>query len=338
MRLLADYLLDADFCLPENDPPLVVRGPFDTYTLTLSNTDAAHHASTGVLAARLVFDANDLHTARPIADDYIGFCLNALTYITGHAFGYNSLKQIVDWSPGKTMRELIRYVETPMRDLAEPALGTEFGPTMEHFLVTQAGEKQQTALRWFRLGLQADKVEDQFTYFWFALEIAAEALKDREKVPSACPHCRGPLYCEACEKHPLHKKYPGQAIKALVDRYADSENPDIFHCLQKIRNTLMHRNRIASVIDSLPCNETDAVNALAHITQEALGEMFTVKNENPPSRLVMARSSDVTRKKIVMSVHASVGMGGDPDKPTFSDLPNIEVTIVHPERRDEPAS
>jgi hypothetical protein len=336
MRLMADYLLDSDFCLPDSDPPMVIRGPHGSYTLTISNREADPQSLTGVLSARIVFEAENLQGARPVADEYMGQCLDALSYATGHAFTYNSLKQIMDWSPGLSMREMIRYAETPMRDVAEPALSSEFGPTIEHFLVTQAGERQQTALRWFRLGLEAEKLDDQFTYFWFALEIAAEALKDREKIPSSCPHCRTPLYCETCEKHPMHKKYPGQAIQALVERYVEDDGAEIFRCLQKIRHTLMHGNRIASVIDRLPCTDAEAVNTLSHITQEALGEMFTTKNDAPPERLIMARSSDVTRKKIVMSVHASVGMGGDTENPEFHNIPDIKLNLIRPNRIVQP--
>ncbi len=332
MRLMADYLLDSDLCLPDGDPPMVIQGPEGRFALTLSNTAKEPQEAKGVLAARLVFEAESLHGSRVVADEYIHQSLNALSYATGHPFTYNSLRQIVDWTPGVEMRELLRFLETPMRDLAEPWLEGEFGQTVEHFLVVQAGARQQTALRWFRLGLATDNLEDQFSYFWFALEIAAEALKDKEKVPSACPHCRSPLYCEPCGKHPLHKKYPGQAIQALVERHVEGDGAEIFSTLQRIRHTLMHGDRISSVIDSLPCTQDEALNSLCHITQTALEEMFSVPAPQPARRLVMGRSSDVTRKKLVVTMHASVGMGGDRDNPEFDQVPNIEVSMVRPKR------
>lgn len=334
MRLMADYLLDSDFCLPDGDPPMSICGPDDAYVWTLSNTAKEPQAPTGVLAARLVFDAPDLQGSRIIADEHLYSLLNALSYSTGHSFTYNSLHRIVDWTPGLSMREMLLYFETPLRDQADPFLDERFGPTTQHYLVTQAGSRQQTALRWFRLGLYADRLEEQFSYFWFALEIAAEALKDRVKVPSACPHCRSALFCETCKKHPVHKKYPGQAIRSLVERYVEDDSIDIFSALQDIRHALMHGDMISSVIDRLPFTADEAINTIAHLTQEALGEMFVTANPNPPKELIMARATNVTRKRLILTTHASVGMGGDPDKPQFDQVPNIEVSIVRPDARD----
>ncbi|MGO7785661.1 methylamine utilization protein MauJ, partial [Rhizobium ruizarguesonis] len=56
------------------------------------------------------------------------------------------------------------------------------------------------ALRWYRLGIHAYSPDDQFTYFWFALEIVAEFQKPTSKVHDKFPHCQSALYCEKCEK------------------------------------------------------------------------------------------------------------------------------------------
>ena len=336
MLVMADYVLDADFCLPDGAAPIVIEGPPPGWTLNLSNTTSDPLMAVGVLAARLVFETPSLTEAREIADEYLARALNAACYVTGHSFSYNRLRQIVDWTPGLQMRDLLIYLETPLRETAEPNLTEDFGRSIEHHIITQAGQRQQTALRWFRLGLEARSAEDQFAYFWFALEIAAESLKDKVKVPSSCPHCHSPLYCEECKKHPVHRKYAGQAIQALVEKFVDGDGAEIFRTLQKIRHTLLHGDRISTVIDDLPCSEEEAVNSLSHITQEALGAMFVEKNPNNPGRIIMARRTDVTRKKLVLTTHASVGMGGDPDNPQFDDVPTINVSVTYPAR--EPGS
>lgn len=332
MLVMADYVLDADLCLPDDAPPLVIGGPHLGWTLTLSNTTEDPAMSAGVLAARLEFEAPSLDAARDIAEECLSRALNAACYVTGHAFSYNALKQIVDWTPGREMRDLRIYYEAPLRETAEPALNDEFARTIEHYIFTQVGQRQQTALRWFRLGLQSSNTEDQFTYFWFALEITAEVLKDAIKVPSACPHCKGPLYCTACDKIPVHRKYTGQAIRSLVERYTSDSEIDVFSVLQKIRHTLLHGDRVSSVITELPCTEEQAVNALCHITQEAMASLFTETNPNPSGRLVMARRSDVTRKNLVMTTEASVGMRGDPDNPQYEDVPEIKVSMTYSPR------
>lgn len=330
MRLLADYILDSDLCLAKGDPPMEIKGPNGSFTLSLSNTSDAVQQPTGVLAARILFDADDLHSARDRADDILYASLNALSFATGHPFSYNDLKQIIVWEPGVSMRDMIRYLETPMKDRAQPLLQADFKESVEHYLVVQEGEKQQTALRWFRLGLAADSLEDQFTYFWFSLEISARLTKGTEKVPSKCPQCKNPLYCEKCATHPVHKKYEGEAIKDAICRHVSGDGEDIFKTLQKIRHTILHGDRISSVIDSLSCSQEEAVNALGHITQSALLDIFTAHNKDAPSEVMLARADDITRKKLIVSMHASVGMGGDIDNPTFKDIPNIQVSVRYP--------
>lgn len=335
MRLLADYILDSDLCLPKGDAPFQINGPHGSFTLHLSNTSDEIQQPTGVLAARLVFEAEDLHTAREKADEFLYAALNALSFTTGHPFSYNDLRQIIVWEPGLSMREMIRYLETPMKDRAQPLLQADFKQSVDHYLVVQAGEKQQTALRWFRLGLGADSLEDQFTYFWFALEISARLTKGTEKVPSKCQKCQSPLYCENCSTYPVHKKYEGEAIRDAICRHVEANSEEVFKTLQKIRHTILHGERITSVIDSLPCSQEEAVNALSHITQSALLEIFTTDNEHAPAKVMLARSDDITRRKLIVSMHASVGMGGDIDNPSFDKIPNIQVSVSYPDDRQE---
>jgi hypothetical protein len=142
-------------------------------------------------------------------------------------------------------------------------------------LAMSSGEEQQAAMRWYRLAIQASIIEEQFSYFWFALEIASENLKGTEKVPSKCPRCQGPLFCEKCGDHPTHRRYPGEAIRQLIQRVHPEGADEIFNTLQTIRHTLMHGGRISSVISELPRDEQEAVNKLAFVTWQAISIMFS---------------------------------------------------------------
>jgi len=153
------------------------------------------------------------------------------------------------------------YTETPEWDLAEPALDEGYLDTAERILAMQAGPAHQAAMRWHRIAVQEGVLEQQFSYFWFALEIVAEVEKGPERVPSLCPRCRTALYCEQCQTHPVHRRYPGEAIQELVRRVQLDRPNEVFETLQRIRHTLMHGGRIADIAD-LPCSDQDAVNKL----------------------------------------------------------------------------
>jgi hypothetical protein len=146
------------------------------------------------------------------------------------------------------------YVETPECDLAEPAFDSSYLDTAERLLAMHSGDEQQAAMRWYRRGIEEANLEDQFSYFWFALEIAAQALKGTEKIPSRCPKCQAPLLCENCGDHPKHRRYPKEAIQQIIERVHPQNSVEVVAVLQRIRNTLMHGARIASLLGQLPCD------------------------------------------------------------------------------------
>ena len=59
----------------------------------------------------------------------------------------------------------------------EPLLNNDFMSTIDRLLACDVPAAIQRAIRWYRSGINATVPDDQFTYFWFALEIIAEFKK-----------------------------------------------------------------------------------------------------------------------------------------------------------------
>jgi hypothetical protein len=264
MRCLAEFVLDSDLCLKAGEGPFTLNGPDSTLTLSNIGTDDA--LPDAVLSAQLIFEADSFKNIREVASGKLTEALNCLTFATNRKFSLRLLKRVIDWTPGIVTRNATIYVETPEWDVAEPALDSAFMDTAERLLAMQSGDELKAAMRWYRMGIQAPNLEEQFSYFWFALEIAAETLKGSEKVASKCPQCQGPLFCEKCCDYPTHRRYPGEAIQQTIRRVHPAGADEIFKTLQLIRHTLMHGGRIISVVDRLPCDEQQAVNKLAFVT------------------------------------------------------------------------
>lgn len=293
MRLLADFILDSDLCLADGAEPLTFNAPDGSLLLMLSNVSGAEDRQSAVLAAQMVFDADSLEDVRTPALEKLGEILNFLTYATNRKFALRTLKRVIDWTPGVVDRSAAIFVETPEFDEAEPALGIDFIDTAQRLLAMQGGDAQRAAMRWYRRGIQTDQLEDQFSYFWFALEIASEALKGTEKVPSKCPRCQGALFCEACNDHPTHRRYAGEAIQQMVERVLPEDAKQTFDALQLVRHTLMHGGRIASVLNRLPFDEQTAVNILAVVTWRALSQMFQGQDSRPEQPLTFGEPQNV---------------------------------------------
>jgi hypothetical protein len=330
MRCLADFVLDSDLCLAHGAPPLTLNGPERAFSLVLSNAAADPALPDAVLSAQLIFEAESIdEEIRTVACDKLAEALNCLTYATNRKFSLKRLKRVIDWTPGSTERHAMIYHETPEWDLAEPALDGTFADTAERLLAMQAGEDQRTAMRWYRLAIQAENLEEQFSCFWFSLEIAAETIKGKEKVPSKCPRCRGNLFCEHCKDYPMHRRYPGEAIQQVIERVHPENSAEVFESLQLIRHTLMHGGRIASVADRLPCNEQQAVNKLAFVTWRAIGEMFGRPDPRPETPMTFGYCDNLVRRTLVGGVHIVTTMvRGDPNNPQLADFPAVQFEII----------
>jgi hypothetical protein len=330
MRCLADFVLDSDLCLAGGTGPLTLNGPDGGFSLILANADADHAFPDAVLSAQLIFEADSIdEKIRTIACDKLSEALNCLSFATSRKFALRRLKRVIDWTPGVIERDAMIYQETPEWDLAEPALDQTFLDTTGRLLAMQSGNDQRAAMRWYRLGIQAGNPEEQFSCFWFSLEIAGETLKGKDKVPSKCPRCQGKLFCETCKDYPMHRRYAGEAIQQVIERVHPENSEEVFKALQLIRHTLMHGGRIASVLDQLPCTEQEAVNKLAFVTWRAIWEMFERPDPRPETPMTLGYCDNLVRRTVVGGVHITTTMvRGDPNNPQLADFPTVQFEIT----------
>src|ERR1700733_12634080 len=182
MRLLADFILESDLCLANDSAPPEIRDPAHNWVLLLSNIEPAPGATSATLAGRLSFDhTEDIAAAREAANERMATALNALVFATNKKFEVRELRRILDMTPGKVERDALIFHTTPIEDGMEPALSSEFSDSGSRFLAMQSSDDAQSAaMRWYRLGIGEGNFEQQFNYFWFALEIVSQALKTTE--------------------------------------------------------------------------------------------------------------------------------------------------------------
>jgi hypothetical protein len=326
MEILADYQLSSDLRLPDGDPPMVISSEAHHFHATITNIGPEPQEE-GSLACRLVFEAPSFDDSEGLADQKVVKFINALTYTTNRKFAVVRLHKVIEWTPGIRQRRALLYQRVPLDHRAEPSFTSEFAQTAEYLLNRQSGDQQHSAMRWYRLGIQSDSPEEQFSYFWFALEIVAQVLKSTDRAPSKCPVCRGPLYCENCETHPTHRPYPGEAIRQVVAR-VQTENPDdVFETLQKIRHTVMHGDRLASIEHELPCTADQAVTKLAQITWNAIAALFDAPTAAVPDQLMFGHPETVLRHTLVARVSVMTELLSDHECPRIENFPNFNFSV-----------
>jgi hypothetical protein len=274
MRLVANFEIKAHCSVVSDDLRLEIRHPQGLYRALIKNIPRTDYSTLFVLSLHLYFDAPNFDEAQEIAEERLADCLNMFTLTVGTPFSRHRIRQIVDCTPESGMRDVRFWGDAIDKHDPQPFLDEHFTNTIERLSEHQISPHLRRAMRWYRLGVNATVPDDQFQCFWFALEIMAESQKGKEKVPSNCPHCTSPLFCESCNTHPVHKRYQKQAIQALL-AVVDRECDDLmFKRLDKTRNGLMHGRTMREIEKGQSEGEKHIVDILGNLVWKTLIYQF----------------------------------------------------------------
>jgi hypothetical protein len=274
--LCRNYEIRSEVSVVADDLALSINDPNGGFNALLKNIPRSEFSTPFLLSLHIYFEALDLAGAKEVADDHLTNCLNMLAFTTGAGFRKHRIRQLVDAEKPTQliMRDVKMWGERIEFDDPQPFLTIENAKTIEHLLGHVVPPAIKRALRWYRLGIDAASPDDQFTYFWFALEIVAEFQKPIEKVHDKCPRCQSALYCEQCEDHPVHRPYAKQAIAMLLKAADDKCDDATVALLDKTRNSLLHSATLKEIERSLPDPHEHVVNVLGGILWKALIMQF----------------------------------------------------------------
>lgn len=331
MKIAAEIHVNSTACFADGDARHEVNDPLGRFVATISNNPTAGPFAQRALRVEMVFEAISLDTASAEALENLVPLLNALAFTTSASYSDPVVVRAIDWTPGLIEREA-RYYSTPQASVTTPMLQAELIETATRMMALLPDEVSLSAMRWYRLGLGATAVEEQFSYFWFAVEITAEALKAAGKIAPRCPKCDADLYCPTCESVPTRRRVGSEAIADLISSVAPegADIKELVNTLSKIRNTLQHGRRMASIADRLPCTEEQAVNILARIAWRGimkLADPASVPTEGHAVTIV--QTNDVVNRTMTAGAQVFIGMtGGDPENPDLMFAPDIQVSLT----------
>jgi hypothetical protein len=276
MECVANYEIKSECSVVADDLVLAIKHPEGLYRARIRNVPRSTYTNPFLISLHLYFDAPALDEARDIADGHLAECLNMLAFITGSSFSQHRIRQIVDatQSGASGMRSLLMWGDPIEYEDPQPFLCEETSEAMERLLEFHRPPAIRRAMRWYRFGINASTPDDQYMFFWFALEIVAEHQKSTEKVPDRCPKCQLALYCETCKTNPLHRPYPKQAIRALLKAVDKNCDDATIMRLEKTRNSLMHGLTLVEIEGSLPKPHEKIVDVLGHLLWRALIHQF----------------------------------------------------------------
>jgi hypothetical protein len=135
----------------------------------------------------------------------------------------------------------------------------------------------------------------------------------------------------------MHRPYPGEAIRDIVQRVHPNDADEVFETLQKLRHTLMHGDRVQSIAAELPCTPQQVVDKLAGVTWSAIGLMFNKPDPAVEKDLVLGAPDTVVRGSMIASVHMITTLlpGADVDHPRLEDFPEPAFTMEYVARQPD---
>jgi hypothetical protein len=274
MQCVADFEIKTDVSVLHDDLRLRLKHPTGQFQARLKNIPRKDFTTPFLLSLQIIFEVPAIQEAPEVAQERLAECLNMLVLATGARFERHRTKQIVDCAQGGGMKDCLIWAAGTVNDDPQPFLSERLMTSIERLLQYDQPPAIRRALRWYRRGVNAPIPDDQFQYFWFALEILAEFQKGAEKVPDRCPDCRSPLYCETCKTHPTHKQYVKQAIRDLILTVDKDCNEKDLTSLEKTRNALMHGAVLDDIEDKIHRPGLEMVDVLGKIVFRALVNLF----------------------------------------------------------------
>jgi len=274
MKFTTNYEIKALASIYVDDKWLTIQHPKGLFSARIRNIRRKNFDTPFLFTLYLTFDAESLEIAKNISDEILAQCLNILALTTGCSFVKHRIRQVVDCNGDSEMRSVLAWSENIDHDDPQPILDENFAESIERLLKYDIPPAITKAMRWYRLGINASTPDDQFQFFWFALELVANFRKTTDKVPDQCPRCKSPLYCETCKSHPSHKPYIKQAIQALIKSIVHDCDDDTIKMLSDTRNALMHGSTLREIEEKLPRPHEEVVNILGKIVFQVLIHQF----------------------------------------------------------------
>ena len=321
-----DCELASHALLPKGLNQFVRKHPLGDYEIHLSNLRVAPQAEYSILSAQVYFSSESFESAKRDAEEYLVNFIYLLTFVTNMPIKFLTIRKLADWSLGLSEREALYFLPIEGEDQPFLALNQEIADSVTILERIERTPALNRALRWFSLGVHARYAEEQFTYFWFAIEILAQIDKPVEPVQDKCSICSNPLYCKNCDQSPTHRPYPKQSIEALFSEFVQNNSEGFFGKANEVRNRIMHGDSLEDIEKNLGAKVEDLINGLGKIAWCALYKKLMNRIDGSISKdkisFLIAEKYAHATATLISRIFFS---GADPDNPNLSEMPELEI-------------
>lgn len=331
-KWIADYEVESHLSLLKNKSKLKYKDPNDLYEVHIKDLNVKPPIEKPLLSVQVILDSNSIDEVAGKSKDYLKFFLCVLSLITNNKFSIHRLVRVVDWTSGLSMRDCHQYHTSPDINIPFPVLDEKLIDSIHILMKNNISDELRRALKWFSRGVGASYLDEQFQYFWFALETMAENNKETAKVPDQCPKCNSALYCEICKETSTHKPYPKQAIEQLIKKVVKNDPEKICAMLSKVRHALLHGNDTDDVERSFSTDMSQLVDILGQTVWVTLLNSFQAPSEG--ATLSFLKTNTYSHRRLVTKVVMRVGGGSSKGEPDIEHIPLVQMEMNVTDEQD----
>jgi hypothetical protein len=335
-RWRVDFRVKSDVVLAKHEKKLLFTPPDNSYEIYLftNRGQGKHEADELYLSAHVVLEDEDRQNAADKAEVHLRQFLNVLTIVTNAYYRIEARILVADWTPGLEKRRLLYFKGFPNPHVPIYALSQKEIETVKKLMRKPIPRSVQLAMGWWARGVSAEYPNGQFQFFWYALEILAEHAKPSVKVPSKCPTCNGDLYCPICKQTPLHRPYPKQAVKMLVDKHVRGEPDRFFQLIDEARNRLLHGDDPTEIERELDIKWEKISDSLGKATWAALVDTLikniTATGATEAGKLVLMEANTYVHYHVTIGADMEMGAAhADPANPQIEEFqPDFQLNMI----------
>ena len=334
-RWRVDFKVKSDLVLAKHENKILFNAPDNSHEIHLitKRGQGVHAADELYLSAHVVLENEEIRDAADDAEVRLRRFLDVLAIVANSYYSIEELVMAVDWTPGLTRRRLLAYNVFPNPHVPMYGLTQSQMEAVKKLMANPIPRAVRLAMRWWARGLSAESPNEQFQFFWYALEILADHVKPPIKVPSKCPKCNGELFCPACNENPLHRPFPKQAIKMLVDKHFTGKPDQFFTVIDVARNRLLHGDDPLVIEQDLNIKWDKISDSLGHVTWAALFSTLSniaVIDATEAPKLDLLRANTFVHYDVSTAADISVGAThADPSNPLIEEFepPGFKVSM-----------
>lgn len=341
-RWRVDFRVKSDLVLAKHERKLLFVPADNSYEIHLftKRGQGKHAADELYLSSHVVLQDEDPQSAADKAEIHLRQFLDVLAIVTSVYYRIEGRILVADWTPGLTNRRFLHFKSFPDPHVPLYALRQDHLETVKKLMANPIPRSVQLAMRWWARGVSAGQASEQFQFFWYALEILAEHAKPSVKVPSKCPTCNGDLFCPSCKVTPLHRPYPKQAVKMLVEKHVRGEPDHFFALIDEARNRLLHGDDPKEIERELSIKWEKISDSLGKATWAALLSTLiniTAANATQAGKLALIETNTYVPYHVTVASDISMGVAhADPANPQIEEFqPDFQLDMIVHEGQEE---